>query len=736
MRPLTPPPATASIDEIIALTGKYLPEKSGEMLRRAFDLACQVYAAHPQRLSGDPYISHPLAVARILATMRLDLPTVISGLLHKALRGKNPTSVAELTELFGPEVARIVSGATKIGDLQFQSQLDYKAENVKKLLLAMSADIRVLLVKLADHLHDMQTATFVEPARQRELAQDTRDLYAPLASRLGIDWIKRELEDLSFQYLNPEEYAALSSQIEMSLAERQAFVDQIKRTLSEKLHQNGIHDFVLLGRPKHLYSIYRKLIAQNISIDKVYDKVAFRVIVQTVGECYEVMGIVHTLWKSIPSRFKDFISSPKANLYQSLHTSVIGPHGDFMEIQIRTREMDELANDGIAAHWAYKEGSAISPRDARLFHWLKQLVQNLQEVDDSQEFLEAVKVELDHAEVYVLTPNGDVKELPTGSTPLDFAYSIHTQIGHHCTGAKINGRLVPLRHELQHGDVVEVITSPGQHPNQGWLALVKTSRARNRIRHWLNQEEQERFLESGREIWERELRRRNLSLKRLIKTDAVRELIRKLGGNALEDLLRKTGSGKITPQAIDEALKPLALVEEKAREPEGGGEAVPTGLPIKLKPGRPRKTGQSPVVIDGVDNVLVKISNCCLPMPGDAIGGFITAGRGVSVHKADCRNLVNADPNRRVPVRWNSAEGGGHKAKVRVLARDGKGLLAAICNQIVAEDAYILDAQAHSSPAVVGATINLVLEVTDREHLAVIIQRLMGVRGVLEARRV
>ena len=737
MRPLTPPPATASIDEIIALTGKYLPEKSGEMLRRAFDLACQVYAAHPQRLSGDPYISHPLAVARILATMRLDLPTVISGLLHKALRGKNPTSVAELTELFGPEVARIVSGATKIGDLQFQSQLDYKAENVKKLLLAMSADIRVLLVKLADHLHDMQTAAFVEPARQRELAQDTRDLYAPLASRLGIDWIKRELEDLSFQYLNPEEYAALSSQIEMSLAERQAFVDQIKRTLSEKLHQNGIHDFVLLGRPKHLYSIYRKLIAQNISIDKVYDKVAFRVIVQTVGECYEVMGIVHTLWKSIPSRFKDFISSPKANLYQSLHTSVIGPHGDFMEIQIRTREMDELANDGIAAHWAYKEGSAISPRDARLFHWLKQLVQNLQEVDDSQEFLEAVKVELDHAEVYVLTPNGDVKELPAGSTPLDFAYSIHTQIGHHCTGAKINGRLVPLRHELQHGDVVEVITSPGQHPNQGWLALVKTSRARNRIRHWLNQEEQERFLESGREIWERELRRRNLSLKRLIKTDAVRELIRKLGGNALEDLLRKTGSGKITPQAIDEALKPLALAEEKAREPEEVGEAgPPPGLPIKLKPSRPRKAGHSPVVIDGVDNVLVKISNCCLPMPGDAIGGFITAGRGVSVHKADCRNLVNSDPNRRVPVHWNSAEGDGHKAKVRVLARDGKGLLAAVCNQIVAADAYILDAEAHSSPAVVGATINLVLEVTDREHLAVIIQRLMGVRGVLEARRV
>jgi len=722
------------IDEIIALVGEYMPEKNGALLTKAYEYAAVVYEKHAQRMSGDSYISHPLAVAKILATMRLDIHTVIAGLLHKALRGRPKSAEVEMAELFGPDVALIVSGATKINDIQFQSRLDYKAENVKKMLLAMSTDIRVLLVKLADHLHDMQTVAFVEPARQQELAQDTRDLYAPLASRLGIDWIKRELEDLAFQYLNPEAYASLASHIELSLQERQNFVDEIKRSLDAKLREAGLRDFIILGRPKHLYSIYRKLIAQNISIDKVYDKVAFRVIVQTVGECYEVMGIVHALWKPIASRFKDFISTPKANLYQSLHTSVVGPHGDFMEIQIRTKEMDEVANDGIAAHWAYKEGSSISQKDARLFHWLKQLVQSLQEVDDSREFLDAVKMELDHAEVYALTPNGDVKELPAGSTPLDFAYSIHTQVGNRCTGAKINGRIVPLRYEIQNGDVVEVITSPSQHPNQGWLSLVKTSRAKSRIRHWLMQEEQERFLEAGREICERELKKQNLSLKRIAKSGDEREILKKLGCNSLENLLRKIGSGRITLQALAEAFKPFAeLKEEKGKPPEEVVEIEQQSVPVKVV--RHRKSGQSIVEIDGIDNVLVKISNCCLPMPGDAIGGFITAGRGVSVHKAECRNLLEADPHRRVSVRWTK-DAAGHKAKVQVIAQNSKGLLVAICNQVTAENADILDVEAHSSKTSIEATIDLVLEVTDKEHLSVILQRLMHVRGVLKARRV
>ncbi|MDP2107189.1 MAG: RelA/SpoT family protein, partial [Desulfobulbaceae bacterium] len=569
-----------TIDDVIALTRQYLPEEQSHLLRKAYDYAVEVYGKHSNRRSGDPYISHPLSVAQVLASMQLDIHTVIAGLLHKVLRGRPQSAEQEVVDLFGEDVARIVSGATKIDDIQFMSRLDYKAENVKKMLLAMSADIRVLLVKLADHLHDMQTVSFVDPARQRELAQDTRDLYAPLASRLGIDWIKRELEDLSFQYLNPVEYTALSSQIETSLQERQEFVDKIKHTLDENLSAHGLRDFTILGRPKHLYSIYSKLIAQNISIDKVYDKVAFRIVVKEVSECYEVLGIIHALWKPIPSRFKDFIGTPKANLYQSLHTSVVGPHGDFMEIQIRTRDMDEVANDGIAAHWAYKEGSAISQKDARLFHWLKQLVQSLQEVHDSREFLDAVKTELDHAEVYALTPNGDVKELPTGSTPLDFAYSIHTQIGHHCTGAKINGRIVPLKYEIQNGDVVEVITSPSQHPNQGWLSLVKTSRARGRIRHWLNLEDQERFLETGRDICERELKKYDLSLKRLVKSGELRAILKKFSCNTLDDLLRKTGSGKVTVQSLTDAFVALVVKEEPAVQKRDFAEIERLPLPV------------------------------------------------------------------------------------------------------------------------------------------------------------
>lgn len=722
-----------TIDDVTALTSQYLPEEQSDLLRKAYDYAVSVYGQHADRRSGDPYISHPLSVAQVLASMQLDIHTVIAGLLHKVLRGRPKSAEEELGELFGQDVARIVSGATKIDDIQFMSRLDYKAENVKKMLLAMSADIRVLLVKLVDHLHDMQTVSFVDPARQRELAQDTRDLYAPLASRLGIDWIKRELEDLSFQYLNPVEYSALSSQIETSLQERQEFVEKIKHILDENLRAHGLRNFAILGRPKHLYSIYRKLIAQNISIDRVYDKVAFRVIVKEVSECYEVLGIVHALWKPIASRFKDFISTPKSNLYQSLHTSVVGPHGDFMEIQIRTRDMDEVANDGIAAHWAYKEGSSISQKDARLFHWLKQLVHSLQEVHDSREFLDAVKTELDHAEVYALTPNGDVKELPTGSTPLDFAYSIHTQIGHHCTGAKINGRIVPLKYEIQNGDVVEVITSPSQHPNQGWLSMVKTSRARGRIRHWLNLEEQERFLETGRDICERELKKYDLSLKRLVKSGGLRTIFKKFSCNTLDDLLRKTGSGKVTVQALTDAFAPMEVKGEPVRH-EALSKIVQ--LPAPVKGGKSKRPSQSIVKIDGIDNVLAKISNCCLPMPGDAIGGFITAGRGVSVHKAECRNFLDSDPNRRVSVRWESDDKGSHKVKIQVIAQNSKGLLVAICNQVSAENAEMLDVEAHSSKISIQAIIDLVIEVTDREHLSVILQRLKNVKGVLEAKRV
>lgn len=726
----------STLQDILDIAETHMTKENCALIGKAHDFAQKVYADNPDRLSGEPYISHPLSVGVILASLGLDVHSVVSGILHKALRGKPPkTTKEELAKLFGSEVAKIVSGATKIDDIQFNSRLDYKAENVKKMLLAMSTDIRVLLVKLADHLHDMQTVEYVGPARQRELAQDTMDLYAPFASRLGIDRIKRELEDLGFQYLYPEKYAELRSKIQMSLQERDGFVEEIKSVLAKCLSANGLENFLILGRPKHLYSIYRKLVAQNISIDKVYDKVAFRVIVNTVGECYEVMGIVHSLWQPIASRFKDFISAPKANLYQSLHTSVVGPHGDFMEIQIRTHEMDEVANDGIAAHWAYKEGADISRKDAKLFQWLKQLVQSLQEVDDSKEFLDAVKIELDYSEVYALTPNGDVKELPTGSTPLDFAYSIHTEVGNHCTGAKIDGKIVPLKYEIQNGDVIEIITSPNQQPNQGWLALLKTSRAKNRVRHWLKQEEQERLLKSGREICERDLRRAGLSLKRITKAPNLKESLKLFNCNSLDELLRRVGGGKVKTLEIIEAFESPEAKEKRGRvlaeleEKERLEKSIPK--PAKLR----KKSSRSIVEIDGIDDMLVKISNCCMPMPGDDIIGFITAGRGVSVHKTDCPNFLASDPTRHIGVQWTAQEKtGGHRVKVQVVAQDRKGLLVSVCNTINSEEGDILDVEAHVSK-VGEARIDLVLGVSGKNHLSVILQRICQMDGVSEALR-
>jgi len=580
----------------------------------------------------------------------------------------------------------------------------------------------------------MQTLEYVPLARQKELAHDTMDLYAPLASRLGIDRFKRELEDIAFRYLYPEQFGELNNKIEMSLAEREKFVEEIKSILRKKLVEQGIQKFRILGRPKHLYSIYRKLVVQNISVDKVYDKVAFRVIVQEISECYEVMGIVHSLWQPVASRFKDFISSPKANLYQSLHTSVIGPHGDFMEIQIRTEKMDEIANDGIAAHWAYKEGADISQKDARLFHWLKQLVHSLQEVADAREFLDTVRDELDYSEVYALTPNGDVKELPTGSTPLDFAYSIHTEVGNHCIGAKIDGRIVPLKYSIQHGDVIEIITSPNQHPNQGWLGMVKTSRAKNRIRHWLKQEEQARDLVAGREICERELRKHNLSIKRLIKTGHLKNILKELNSNTLDDLLRRVGSGKITIPLLVGALEPPEIKAEKAARQD---ELVkPEGFEKPSnKISKRRKAKKGLVKIDGIDDMLVKISNCCMPMPGDDIMGFITAGRGVSVHKAGCRTFLATDPERRVAVQWIAGEPGAHKTRIQVISQNRKGLLVELCNLVNGADAEILDVEAHTSKKTGLARINLVVSVSDKNHLTAILRKIQQMDRVLEAKR-
>lgn len=714
-----------TIESILERAKGYMPDEDLAPLRKAYAFAESFYSGK-HRLSGRPYLYHTLMVTDFLATMRLDVSTLCAGILHGVLKQSDKVKKAEeeLKEEFGEDVLTIVKGATKITDIQFNSKIAYQAENVRKMLLAMSSDIRVLLVKLADRLHDMQSLQYVPREKQIEFAQDTMDLYAPLASRLGIDWLKRELEDLSFSYLHPEEYEDLANKIRSSLVDRETYVDEVKAILTTKLTEHGLSHFRILGRPKHLYSIYKKLIVQNIPLEKVYDKVAFRIIVYSVKECYEALGIIHSLWHPVDGRFKDFISTPKGNMYQSLHTSVVGLHGEFMEVQIRTEEMDRIASEGIAAHWAYKEGKAITTKDARLFKWLKQLVHTLQELEDPKEFLDAVKGELYEEQIFVLTPNGEVKELLHGSTPIDFAYSIHTEVGNRCIGAKINGQIAPLKTQLKNGDMVEIITSANQKPNRSWLTIAKTARAKSRIRQWLNQEEREQALRVGREVCERELRKLNLSLKKFIKTGHLKEILKALSCNSLDDLMRRVGSGKITVASIVKQLQPPEIREE---EPDEIAESV-------ISKPRRRSDQGNVILVEGADDVLTKISHCCMPVPGDDIAGFITAGRGISVHKTTCPNLLHSDPQRHIAVSWAEDIRATHRAQIQIIAQDQKGLLATLSNLISTDDANIMNLEA-STTAGNLAKINITVEISGLEHLQKLLQHIQQIDTVLEAKR-
>jgi GTP diphosphokinase / guanosine-3',5'-bis(diphosphate) 3'-diphosphatase len=719
----------ASINDIIDKTREYLTEDDLAKIQKAYVYAAKIHAGK-YRLSGESYLSHPLAVADILATMRLDLSTIVSGLLHCVLHESTEASLEELKQLFGKDTANLVNSTTKLNKVKYNTTLDYQAENIRKMLLAMSSDIRVLLIKLAGRFHDMQSLKFFSKSKQLEIANETMDLYAPLASRLGIDWMKRELEDLAFAYIHPVEYTELTGKIAMSTFERQHYVDEVKKIISEELTEVEFSNFKILGRPKHLYSIYKKLIAQNIPLEKVYDKVAFRIILSSEGECYRALGIIHSLWSPVNGRFKDFISSPKANMYQSLHTSVIGPYGEFMEIQIRTREMDKVAKEGIAAHWAYKEGTRVSNKDASMFKWLKQLIQWLQDLKDPREFLDAVKDELHEDEVYVLTPKGEVKGFPMGSSPLDFAYSIHTEVGNRCVGAKVNGRIVPLKYQLQNGNLVEIVTSANQHPNRGWLTLVKTNRAKSRIKQWLNREEHEKSVKLGRDICDKELKKRNLSLKKILKTGHIKEILKSLQCNTLEILLQKVGSGKITIDAIANKMLP----PESIKEPED----IETISALREKQFQQKKNkkkaSKSIIEVDGLDDVLIRISHCCMPVPGDKITGFITAGRGIAIHKDSCPELLKSDPKRRVEVKWTTQQGSVHRAQIKIIAQDQKGLLANLSQLITTNDTNIINFEAHSAQDNT-ARINMTVEVKDITHLSVILQQVRQLDWVIEAYR-
>jgi GTP pyrophosphokinase len=666
------------LNDILDRVGTYHPAPDLDLIKKAYVYSAKVHQGQIRK-SGEPYLVHPLEVAAILAEMRLDEASIVTGLLHDTIEDTLATK-EEISELFGGEIAELVDGVTKLSQFTAgNTQEEKQAENFRKMVVAMAKDIRVLLVKLADRTHNMRTLEHMSSEKRERIARETLDIYAPLANRLGIQWLKSELEDLSFRHLRTNEHAELAQKLEARARERDQFISEVVGVIQAKLAESGVQAEVY-GRVKHLYSIWRKMQVQSSDFEQIHDVIAFRVIVADVARCYESLGLIHSLWKPVPGRFKDYIAIPKPNLYQSLHTTVIGPRAERIEIQIRTGEMHKIAEEGVAAHWAYKEGKnreAPSAKDAAKFGWLRQLLEWQRDLTDPTEFLETVKVDLFADEVFVFTPKGDVKNLPRDATPIDFAYAVHSEVGEHTVGAKVNGKIVPLRYKLKNGETVAILTSPTSHPSKDWLAFVKTSRAQTRIRQYIRQAERKRSLEIGREVAERELRRYGASLNKLAKGGALDEAAGKLGYKKGDDLLVALGYGKIAPHQI---LQHVLPPEKLAQPPPAVG---PTSRFTELIRKVARLPGTGGVRISGIDDVLVRYGHCCNPVPGDDIVGFITRGRGVTVHTRTCDKTLTLDPLRRVDVSWDTrAADVKRPVSIRVVTDDRPGVLAQISKAI------------------------------------------------------
>ncbi len=710
-------------DDILERILAYNPGADLDPLRKAYVFSAKVHQGQ-MRLSGEPYLTHPMEVADLLVQLKMDVPTIVTGLLHDTVED-TLTTVEEVRALFGDEIADLVEGVTKISKISFRTSEERQAENFRKMLLAMARDIRVIMVKLADRLHNMRTLDFQPAERQHKIAQETLEIFAPLANRLGISWLKSELEDLSFRYLEPEVYNDLAEKVAKKKRERETYIEDVKKQITAKLAEHDIGGEIS-GRYKHLYSIYTKMQRQGIDFEQVYDVVAFRILVDNIRDCYAVLGIIHAAWKPVPGRFKDYIAMPKANMYQSLHTTVIGPFGERMEVQIRTAEMHRIAEEGIAAHWKYKEkgASVVAGSEDKRFSWLRQMLEWQKELKDNREFLDSVKIDLFPEEVYVFTPNGDVKELPRGATPVDFAYSVHTDVGHHCSGARINGRLMPLRTELKNGDVVEVITSPHQSPGKDWLKFVKTPRARNKIRQWVKTQQHEKSLELGRSIFEKELRKHGWSMGRALASPELATTVEELGFQQVDDLLAAIGYGKLT---VGQALG--RLIPQEKQKPEAAKPGRLTRVLEKI-----RKKPSSAIKIDGIDDIMVRFGKCCNPLPGDAVTGFITRGRGVTVHTLDCPHVAEGDPERRVEIEWDMKKKVARSVKIRVYCLDQKGMLAGITGAITNCEANIISANVVSTADHRGVN-NFEIDIQDLDHLNRVITALKKLKGVTGVER-
>jgi GTP pyrophosphokinase len=708
------------LNDIVDRVQAARPSADIELIHKAYVFTAKVH--HGQlRQSGEPYLIHPLNVAFLLADWNLDEETVVTGLLHDTVEDTVATA-DELRGLFGDSVAQMVDGVTKISRVVISDVADQKAESLRKMILAMGKDLRVVLVKLADRLHNMRTIGHLPPDKQVSVARETQEIYIPIASRLGMSRVKMELEDRCFEVLHPEDYRELVRLTDERKRDRESHIRGVIELLEGKLSEAGV-EATVKGRSKHISGVFQKMARQGIDFDHVYDFIGFRIIAKSVRDCYEALGIVHSLWKPVPGRFKDYVAMPKPNLYQSLHTTVFGPNAELMEIQIRTEEMHALAEYGVAAHWKYKEGRPVVGKGDQMFLWLRQILELQQEMKDPGEFLNTVKVELFPEEVYVFTPRGDVKELPQGATTVDFAYAIHTEVGNHCVGAKVNGKMVPLKTALKNGDVVEIITHPAHRPSKDWLKIAKTSRALNKIRAFVRQEQQERSLALGRQILEKELRKYSLSVNKVFKAREFEEVLQETRLRTADDYCIALGYGKASLLPLLRRLVPADQLQEKAKDSRLGA------LIKRITAKRP-----SAVIVKGMDDIFIRLGNCCHPVPGDPIVGFITRGRGVTVHAKDCPKALENDPARAIEVAWEAGSKAAHPVKLKVVCADKPGLLADISRTITASDVDIRRAVVMTTRDN-RAICNFEVSVNDAQHLAALIKSIEKVKNVFSVER-
>ena len=717
-----------SVEALLRTVKRYNPKADLGVIRRAAQFAEAAHAGQ-KRLSGEDFVEHPTAVAQVLADLGLDTTTLVAALLHDVAEDTN-VSLDDLKEGFGAEVTGIVDGLTKLEAIESKSREQEQAENVRKMIVAMAGDIRVLLIKLADRLHNMRTLSPLAPDRQARIATETLEIYAPLAHRLGVQQIKWELEDLSFKTLHPGPYREIANLVEKRRGERQQYIDSVLEAARTRLREAGLKAEVE-GRPKHLYSIYEKMVVVGKEFNEIYDLVGIRVLADSVRDCYAALGAIHSLWKPVPGRFKDYVAMPKSNMYQSLHTTVVGPGGSPLEIQIRTREMHRTAEFGVAAHWRYKEGrDGKRSKEATDMAWLGQMLEWLKEMADPREFMESLKIDLYGGQVFVFTPKGDVMNLPAGSTPVDFAYAVHTEVGHRTIGAKVSGRLVPLDYELRTGDTIEILTSKaqGEGPSQDWLKFVVTPRARTKVRQWFSRERREDALDEGRDALQRAMRKQNVPFKRLATEETLERVAEDMKFPSLESLYIAVGEGHVSPQSIIARLSRIVTgtTEEDVTQ-------VPLARPVRIE----RPDISSGIVVPGSADVWVKLARCCTPVPGDEIMGFVTHGQGVSVHRTDCPNTkaLSKEPERLIEVTWRAGKSTSFVVSVQVEALDRTRLLSDVATVLSDHHVNIISATSTLGRDRV-ATLRFTFELADITHLSGVLAAVKKIESVYDAYRV